>query len=107
MVNRNMRILVFFDLPVITKKQRKNYATFRKFLVKDGYNMLQYSVYCRITRNHDDAQKHINRLCRNLPPEGSVRVMLITEKQYGAMEVLVGKMTASENHLTPREIIEM
>jgi CRISPR-associated protein Cas2 len=102
-----MRILVFFDLPVVTKKQRKNYTNFRKFLIKDGYQMLQFSVYCRVTRNHDDAEKHINRLRGNLPPEGSVRVMLITEKQYNSMEILVGEITATENYLSPRELIEL
>lgn len=107
MINRNMRILVFFDLPVVTKKQRKNYTNFRKFLIKDGYQMLQFSVYCRVTRNHDDAEKHINRLRGNLPPEGSVRVMLITEKQYNSMEILVGEITATENYLSPRELIEL
>lgn len=107
MVNRNMRILVFFDLPVMTKKQRKNYAAFRKFLIKDGYQMLQFSVYSRVTRNHDDARKHTNRLRNNLPPEGSVRVMVVTEKQYNSMEILVGDLTASECFLSPRELIEV
>jgi CRISPR-associated protein Cas2 len=102
-----MRIMVFFDLPVITKKQKKNYSAFRKFLIKDGYEMLQLSVYSRITRNHDDAKKHVNRLRNNLPPEGSVRVMVVTEKQYNSMEVLVGNITATEYFLSPRELIEV
>lgn len=102
-----MRILVFFDLPVVLKSQRRQYAKFRKYLLKDGYDMLQFSVYCRITRNSDDAKKHTLRLQKNLPPEGSVRVMTVTEKQYASMDILVGEKTASENFLTPDEFIEL
>lgn len=107
MINRFMRILVMFDLPVSSKKARKDYTRFRKFLINDGYTMLQFSVYGRITRNHDDAAKHINRLRANLPPKGSVRALTVTEKQYAAMLVLVGKRTATEDLLIPREILEL
>lgn len=107
MVNRNMRILVFFDLPVALRKDRRNYSIFRKFLINDGYSMVQFSVYSRITLNHDDAKKHIERLKRNLPPKGSVRVMQVTEKQYNSMYILVGEKTASEDFLTPKEFIEL
>ncbi len=107
MINRFMRILVLFDLPVTTKRARKHYMNFRKFLIKDGYDMLQYSVYCRVVRNHDDSKKHITRLKTNLPPQGSVRVMLVTEKQYSSMEILVGTKTASENFLCPEELLEV
>ena len=102
-----MRILVFFDLPVNSRSDRKNYTSFRKFLVNDGYDMLQYSVYSRITQNHDDSRKHIARLKRNLPPKGSVRVMLVTEKQYNSMLVLVGSRTETEDFLTPKDFTEI
>lgn len=102
-----MRILVMFDLPVNTKKSRKEYSRFHKFLINDGYDMLQYSIYGRITRNHDDTAKHINRLKGNLPPRGSVRVMSVTEKQYASMIILVGEKTASENYLMPRDLLEI
>ena len=107
MVNRFMRILVMFDLPVSSKGARKEYTKFRKFLIRDGYAMLQYSVYGRITRNHDDAAKHIQRLRSNLPKRGSVRALTVTEKQYASMLVLVGERTASEDLLKPREILEL
>ena len=96
-----------FDLPVSTKKDRKNYAKFRKFLIHDGYDMLQFSVYSRITQNHDDAKKHVERLSKNLPPKGSVRVLQITEKQYASMTVLVGERTATEDFLTPADFMEL
>lgn len=107
MVNRIMRVLVMFDLPVTTEKDRKEYTRFRKHLISDGFSMLQFSIYCRITRNHDDAKKHIQRLKFNLPPEGSVRVMSITEKQYSSMQILVGEKTAGEILLTTAELIEL
>ena len=102
-----MRVLVFFDLPVTSKKDRKEYAKFRGFLIKDGYDMVQFSVYSRITQNHDDAKKHIERIKKNLPPKGSVRVMQVTEKQYNSMFILVGERTATEDFLTPDDFLEL
>ncbi len=96
-----------FDLPVASKKDRKEYARFRKYLINDGYDMLQFSVYSRITQNHDDARKHIGRLSGNLPPKGSVRVMQVTEKQYNSMLIMVGERTATEDFLTPTDFIEL
>ena len=107
MINRNMRLLVLFDLSVASKADRKQYAKFRKYLIEDGYDMIQFSVYSRITRNHDDAKKHLDHLKKNLPPKGSVRVMQITEKQYGAMDIPVGEKTAAEDFLTPKDFIEL
>ncbi|WP_231682856.1 CRISPR-associated endonuclease Cas2 [Phosphitispora fastidiosa] len=107
MNNRYMRIMVMFDLPVTSNRAKKEYTRFRKFLINDGYDMLQYSIYCRITRNHDDASKHVKRLKRNLPSKGSVRAMTVTEKQYASMLVLVGEITATEDLLKPREILEL
>ena len=98
---------MFFDLPVSTKTDRKNYSAFRKFLINDGYDMLQFSVYSRIAQNHDDARKHIERLNRNLPPKGSVRVMQVTEKQYNSMLILVGSRTEAEDFLTPKDFTEI
>ena len=107
MINRSMRVLVFFDLPVMSKKDRKAYTKFRSFLIKDGYDMVQFSVYSRITQNHDDAKKHIERIKKNLPPKGSVRVMQVTEKQYNSMLILVGERTATEDFLTPDDFTEL
>ena len=107
MINRFMRVLVLFDLPVASKRDRKAYARFRQFLIRDGYDMLQFSVYSRITQNHDDAAKHIERLAKNLPPKGSVRVLQVTERQYNSMLILLGGKTATEDFLTPSDFIEL
>lgn len=86
-----MRILVFFDLPVATKQERRVATQFRNFLLKDGYHMVQFSVYSRVCNGRDAVQKHKERIYRNVPDNGSVRLMVITEKQYEAVEILVGK----------------
>lgn len=91
-----MRMIVFFDLPTITVKNKKDYVKFRRFLLKDGYVMLQWSVYCRIIAGKDAEKVHFNRIKNNLPPEGSVRCLTVTEKQYASIEILVGKPKKQE-----------
>ncbi|MBU8565669.1 CRISPR-associated endonuclease Cas2 [Virgibacillus pantothenticus] len=92
-----MRIIVFFDLPVVLKKERKAYSQFRKFLLNDGYVMLQYSVYSRICNGEDGVRKHMKRLRENLPPvNGAIRAMKITEKQFENMEILLGTTVVEE-----------
>ncbi len=86
-----MRIMVFFDLPVKTARQRKAANQFRKFLLKDGYHMVQFSVYSRICNGTDSVEAHKKRLMLGLPPEGAVRMMVVTERQYNAIEILVGQ----------------
>lgn len=87
---RYMRMLVFFDLPVVTKTERRAYTLFRRFLLNDGYDMIQFSVYGRILNGNDAEAKHMKRLVDNLPPEGSIRVLTVTEKQFAGMKLLVG-----------------
>ena len=92
-----MRILVFFDLPVKTPSERREATRFRTFLLKDGYHMLQYSVYARVCNGMDAVEKHRARVRQNLPDNGSVRMLTITEKQYEAIEILLGRLTAADD----------
>ncbi|MBQ2712727.1 MAG: CRISPR-associated endonuclease Cas2 [Clostridia bacterium] len=101
-MSKFMRILVFFDLPVATKIQRTVATRFRNFLLKDGYHMVQFSVYARVCNGMDDVEKHKRRLNLNLPPNGSVRMLIITERQYESIAVLVGKL-APEEKVKPYE----
>lgn len=94
-----MRILVFFDLPVVKKKERKIYSQFRRFLLNDGYDMIQYSVYSRLCNGTDMTNKHLKRLNTILPEKGSVRCLTITEKQYEEMKFLVGKPSVKEKRV--------
>ena len=91
-----MRLLVFFDLPVKTRGERRIYTQFRRFLITDGYDMLQYSVYGRIVNGHDAEKKHLRRLKTHLPPKGSVRALTVTEKQFASMKILVGTQSFQE-----------
>ncbi len=85
-----MRMLVMFDLPVVTRAERRAYTVFRRFLLNDGYDMIQFSVYGRILNGNDAEVKHMKRLIDNLPPDGSVRCLSVTEKQFASMKLLVG-----------------
>lgn len=102
-----MRILVMFDLPTTTAEDKREYIHFRKSLIKMGFDMLQYSVYSRITRNNDDAQKYIKMVRSALPPVGSVRVLQVTEKQYASMMLMLGEKTPTENLLGTQDIVEL
>lgn len=88
---RFMRILVFFDLPVVTKENRRNYARFHKFLIKNGYIMLQESVYCRLALNQTAAKIAADQIREHMPPEGVVQVLQVTEKQFSKMEYMLGE----------------
>ena len=79
-----------FDLPVVTVEERQIYSKFRKFLLKDGYIMVQFSIYSRICKNNDDVTKHVNRIRQNLPDKGNIRLLQVTEKQYQDMILLCG-----------------
>lgn len=88
---RRMWIVVMFDLPTETKRARKNYSEFRKSLLKDGFFMVQFSVYLRHCASRENADVHLARVERNLPPDGEVRVLTITDKQFELMRVFLGK----------------
>lgn len=96
-----------FDLPTATKEDKREYMHFRKNLIKMGFDMLQYSVYARITKNNDDAQKYIESVKNVLPPVGSVRLLQVTEKQYARMKIMLGDKTPTENLLETQDIVEL
>lgn len=79
---RIMWLIVMFDLPTNTKAERKRAQGFRKSLLKDGFNMKQFSVYVRHCASNESGQVHINRVERLLPPEGKVSIIKITDKQF-------------------------
>lgn len=91
-----MRMIVFFDLPTITKKNKQDYVRFRRFLLQDGFDMIQFSVYSRIVVGKDGELQHYNRIKAHLPPKGSIRCMTVTEKQYASIQSLVGKKSRQE-----------
>lgn len=88
---RYMRIIVMFDLPVGTESERKDYRLFRKYLVKNGFLMMQESVYSKIAQNSTMADAIIENVKKNKPRAGLVQLLRITEKQYSKMEYIVGE----------------
>ncbi len=94
---RIMWVFVFFDLPTDTKKERKAYADFRKKLMADGFTMLQFSVYARHCASAENADVHVERVRRIIPALGSVGILRITDKQFGQIELFVGKKVESLN----------
>ena len=88
---RIMWVLVFFDLPTETKKERKTYSDFRKRLLDDGFTMFQFSIYLRHCPSQENADVHIRRVKNILPEKGQVGILSITDKQFGKMELYHGK----------------
>lgn len=99
-----MRLLVFFDLPVTTKPQRKAAAQFRNFLIKDGYYMIQFSVYGRVCNGYDAVEKHKKRLKKAVPDNGSIRLLVITEKQYEKIEILLGDYKPEDDDFSCKQL---
>jgi len=92
---RFMWVVVMFDLPVDTKAARGAYARFRTNLIRQGFTRMQYSVYSRHCTSRENAFAQLDRVRRNLPPDGEVRIMQITDKQFERMSVFFGKRRAS------------
>lgn len=88
---RFMWVVAMFDLPVHSKECRRQYALFRKALLKDGFSKMQYSVYIRHSASRENAAVHIARVEAAVPPNGEVRVLTITDKQFERMHVFWGK----------------
>jgi CRISPR-associated protein Cas2 len=84
-------IIVLFDLPTDTKDARRQYTRFRKFLLGDSFTMMQYSVYMRHCASDENAAVHINRVKSGLPQNEEVRIVKITDQQFGKIEVYYGK----------------
>lgn len=89
-------MIIFFDLPVKSKAEQKSATQFRNFLIKDGYYMIQYSVYARICGGYDSVETHRRRLSDHLPDNGSIRLLVITEKQYESIDILLGNYKAED-----------
>lgn len=87
---RFMRMLVFFDLPTLTNEDKRNYRQFRKMLIKNGFIMLQESVYCKMLTSPSVENSMKNMLHKNKPPVGLVQSLVVTEKQYSKMEFIIG-----------------
>lgn len=94
---RIMWVLVLFDLPTETKKEKKAYSDFRKNLQRDGFTMFQFSIYVRHCASQENAAVHIKRVKSFLPEHGQIGIMCITDKQFGNIELFYGKKVQPPN----------
>lgn len=92
---RSVWLLAMFDLPVTTRAARKDYARFRKVLLREGFSMLQFSVYVRYLMSEEAAEPFKRRIESELPSKGEVRLVTITDRQFGKMIVFFGKKRGS------------
>ena len=88
---RSMWIVVLFDLPTLTKADRKRHTKFRATLLEDGFTMMQWSVYSRHCLGQESAEVHTKFVKANVPPRGEVRILPVTERQYELMDIFRGK----------------
>lgn len=102
---RYMRLIVFFDLPTETAPQRREYARFRKNLIKSGYLMVQKSVYAKLAIDGRMVQAQLARLAENKPAEGLVQALQVTEKQYASMSCISGGGGEREELETTDELV--
>ena len=100
---RILWVFVFYDLPTETKKDRREFSLFRKRLQKDGFAMLQYSIYIRHCNSRENADVHIKRVKHNLPPKGEVIIFTLTDKQFGMME-FYRAAAVSQKPSTPQQL---
>ena len=102
---RFMRMLVFFDLPVETAEDKRSYNRFRKLLIKNGFLMLQESVYCKLLMNTTAETAVAELLRKNRPAKGIVQMLTITEKQFSKMEYLTGEFHSEVVNSDERMIV--
>lgn len=100
-----MRIILFFDLPTETAKDRRTYAKFRKLLVDEGFIMLQESVYTKLALNNSIVNSVKEKIYKNKPPKGIVQLLVITEKQFSEIEYVIGEGSTEVLDNTERFIV--
>lgn len=105
MRDRIVRTIVFFDLPNVYLKDKKNYIKFRKYLLSEGFIMMQESVYSKIVMNNQQSGLLLERLRKNAPKKGIIQVLTITEKQYSQIEYIIGESNSKIINTEDRLVI--
>ena len=100
-----MRIILFFDLPMITSGDIKRYNKFRKLHVKEGFIMMQKSVYTKLVINASSVKLVKNKIEKNKPQDGIVQILTVTEKQFASIECIVGERKTNVIDSTERVLI--
>ncbi len=100
-----LRLLCFFDLPMETNQEKRVYRNFRKDLIANGFEMLQFSVYYRICPNRSFARKFYKKLSQSNLPSGNVRLLAVTEKQFSEMVLIIGGKTKQEEVVSDHKLV--
>ena len=100
-----MRVICMFDLPMDTAKEKRIYQLFRKGLIKEGFVMMQYSVYVRTCPTREYAKRLEKRVEGIAPEKGNVRLLTVTEKQYTDMKIIVGSKTTTERTIGSERLL--
>lgn len=100
-----MRVIVFFDLPMTSSKNIRDYTKFRKHLLSDGFLMMQESVYVKLALNKTVSSGIVQRIKMNAPKEGVIQLLEITEKQYNRMDYIIGRKESTVIDTEERLII--
>ena len=87
-----MRVMVFFDLPVTTLENKRDYRMFRRYLIKQGFMMPQEAVYCKLVLNASMASVVSANIHKNAPEDGLIQILVVTEKQYAKMDLVIGNI---------------
>lgn len=98
-----MRVMIMFDLPVTSAEERREYARFRKLLIKNGFIMMQESIYTKLVQNESAARWTVDTVRKNKPKDGLIQSLVVTEKQFSKIEYILGN--ASSEVLTSDERI--
>ncbi|AXK51605.1 CRISPR-associated endonuclease Cas2 [Spiroplasma alleghenense] len=100
-----MRMILFYDLPMNKKNLVKTYNQFRNKLLKEGFVLVQYSVYSKICINEESMNRLVSRIEKIKPSEGNIRAMIVTEKQYAKMIFFNGKKSLQEKESNDRRLV--
>ena len=100
-----MKLICFFDLPTETSVERREYRKFRVELIKNGFSMIQYSVYVRTCPHREYSKKFEKKLREFVPQSGNIRLVTVTEKQYEDMVFILGKKNIQESVISNNRLV--
>lgn len=102
-----MRLILFFDLPSKEDYEKKDYRLFHNALIKNGYVMMQFSVYIKATNSNSKIKREIEKIRKFIPRSGNIRIISVTEKQYNNMEVILGHKNINEIYNNSKRYIKI
>lgn len=99
-----MRMIIMFDLPTISLQDMREYRRFRKFLIENGFIMMQESIYTKLLLNGSSATLMSKQVRKAVPKDGLVQMLVVTEKQFAGMELLTGELNSTYENSDKRYI---